>query len=108
MMDIIANPLYVAYFALLIAVLTAIKVFVPGGAEGGETVAKPAAAPVAAAPQPVAAAAPSEDEEAVVAAIVAAIAQSEGGPFTLKSIRPAEGGAGLWVASGRLAGVNQP
>ena len=42
----------------------------------------------------------------MVAAIVAAIALCEGGGFTVKSIRPAEGGANLWVASGRLAGVS--
>ena len=48
MMDIIANPLYVAYFALLIAVLTAIKVFVPGSE--GQTDSSPAAAPATAQP----------------------------------------------------------
>jgi hypothetical protein len=107
MMDIIANPLYVAYFALLIAVLTAIKVFVPGSE--GQTDSSPARpAPATAQPAaPVApVVAPSEEEEAVVAAIVAAIALCEGGGFTVKSIRPAEGGANLWVASGRLAGVS--
>lgn len=106
MMDIIANPLIIAYLALAVSVLTAIRVFVPG--EDNSSTAKsapaPAAAPVAASPAPVVSA-PGEDEEAVVAAITAALSLYVGGGFTIRSIRPAAGGGNAWVTAGRLENV---
>ena len=103
MMEFISNPLYIAYLALALAVITLIRVFVPGDEDSGRS--KAASAPASAPSGPRIAVAAGEDEEAVVAAITAALSLYVGGSFTIRSIRPAAGGGNTWVTAGRLENV---